>query len=99
MCNFVIRPIKSYATVDIFSADEEHAVKRGDYIQVAKVQGGAVVGFLNGNEELEVSLPLTTFVHTFTADQRKSGAVEKVREEEVNWYPKIKEKKDSKESK
>ena len=35
MCNFVIRPIKSYATVQLGSENEEdYVIKRGDVVDV-----------------------------------------------------------------
>jgi hypothetical protein len=83
MCNFVIRPIKSYATVDI---DEE--IKRGEYIQVEGVVNGHVKGTVNGDEKRLIAVPLAVFIHTFTANPKD---VETVRKEEAGWYPKPKE--------
>lgn len=93
MCNFIIRPIKSYATVDIVSLDETATVKHGDYIDVKQIQGGAVVGYLNGDDSVEVSVPLATFVHTFTANPKD---IERVRKEEADKYPKEKSEKTDK---
>ena len=82
MCNFIIRPIRSYATVDV---DEE--IKRGEYLEVEGVVNGHVKGTVNGEEDRLVAVPLAVFVHTFTANP---ADIEKVRKEEASWYPKPK---------
>lgn len=90
MCNFVIRPIKSYATVDLHN-QAGLLVNRGDYLEVTHVLDNNVVGKLNGDKQIEVGL--RTFVRVFTANP---DDIEKVKKQESDWFPK---KKDSKESK
>lgn len=95
MCNFVIRPIKSYATIDV-----DNEIKRGEYLEVEKIENGHVKGTVNGDESRLVAVPLAVFVHTFTANP---DDIEKVRKEEhktMGYDPdkKNKEKKDSKKS-
>ena len=100
MCNFVIRPIKSYATVDLMGMDTEDQetkvlIKRGESLDVKVVIGQEVAGELEDGKAL--SIPLSVFVHTFTANP---DDIEKVRKEEhktMGYDPN--KKKDSKESK
>lgn len=83
MCNFVIRPIKSYATVDItvnVEADEvgkTTIVQRNKSVEVSSVEPG-IVRF--STEDFESCfLDLSTFVHVFTANP---DDIERVRKEE-----------------
>lgn len=86
MCNFVLRPIKSYATLDLVDRDET-VIKRGDFVEVTHVERmssgvegkGSVAGYLNGEVTDVVTVPLDIFVHCFTANP---DDVEKVRKEE-----------------
>lgn len=102
MCNFVIRPIKSYATVDyaemkgVNGGEQNEVIKRGEYITVKYVTGDDVFGHLNGDESKPVTIPVSIFVHSFTANV---DDVTKVKEEETSWYPKKKEAKEKKDSK
>lgn len=82
MCNFVIRPIKSYATVD-YSQTDEVLVKRGEYVDVTEVVGNFVLGTVNGDTERNVEIHLSQFVHIFKANP---ADIEKVRKEEASWF-------------
>lgn len=93
MCNFIIRPIKSYCTVDILGFNKGKAeviVKRGDSVLVKLVNEKDVAAeFEDGSA---VSIPINTFIHSFTADP---ADIKKTKEEESKWFPKS-EKKEAK---
>ncbi len=96
MCNFIIRPIKSYATVDTRAYNETtkswEDVKRGETVVPKLVFGGCV--YFDGEDGVERTVNLGDFVNVFTADP---ADVKKVKDEEAKWFPKPKEeKKDSK---
>ncbi len=75
MCNFIIRPIKSYATVDVAASKvvsnkvpvsfENIVIKQGSTFDVKRVDSGYVYGLLEG-EESEVCVNMDDFVHTFS---------------------------------
>lgn len=79
MCNFVIRPIRSFATVDITLADGTK-IKRGDSLDVTHIEDGKVNGIIT----------FDTFTHSFTADP---ADIKKVKEEEAKWFKPAKESK------
>ncbi len=66
MCNFIIRPIKCYATVDVNegSSGSANPIKAGEAFTVKEVVDGSVVLVREG--DTVVNVPLTTFVHTFS---------------------------------
>lgn len=68
MCNFIIRPIECYATVDIVSTNHEsesaNDIKAGEKLTVSKVVDGKVCLVREG--ETVVYVPMATFVHTFS---------------------------------
>ncbi len=81
MCNFIIRPIKSYATVDIsLEAGENNdisQIERGDAVQVSHVVPEGVV--VRKDDKTTHVVPLSVFVHVFTANP---DDIDKVRKEE-----------------
>ena len=97
MCNFVIRPIKSYATVNVAAskvisssmpvAFENIVIERGTALDVKRVDSGYVYGNVEGMEQ-EVCVNMDDYVRTFTANPKD---IERVRKEEADWYPKPKE--------
>jgi len=97
LCNFVIRPIKSYATVNYTNVVDDVTVnvKRGEFIDVTEVDGEFVRGNLNGDENQPVTVLLSSFVHVFTAN---ADDVKTVKDQEAKWFPK-KETKEAKETK
>lgn len=108
MCNFIIRPIKSYATVDVGDVRTLHldgdldvslkTIPRGTAVEVTNVSSTGVHGKTTVNDtEYSVLIPLSVFIHTFTANPDE---VEKARKEEhktMGYDPN--KKKDSKEQK
>lgn len=73
MCNFIIRPIKSYATVDLFLQSAPGVTTRlyaGEYVTVKEVdQHGVVLASPSGEnfEDKElVWIPMNVFVHVFS---------------------------------
>ena len=88
MCNFIIRPIKSYATVDVTALDGQ-AIKRGDFVEVSTVDSNGVVnGKHMGNDP--VSFNMNAFIHTFTANPDDVTAVQA---QESKWFKTKKESK------
>jgi len=85
MCNFVIRPIKSYATIDLKAYNDAtkqwEDVKRGTAI-VPKFVFGSVV-YYDGDDGAERTINLDDYVHVFTANQED---VKKVKDEESKWF-------------
>lgn len=75
MCNFVIRPIKSYATIEVKTQNNK-VIKRGDVITVQSlsraVDGTDLVSFYIGEASIGSleHLPLNVFVHAFVNDQK-----------------------------
>ncbi len=64
MCNFIIRPIKSYATIDVTASDGQ-AIKTGEFVEVTSVESdGTVNGKHMGNDP--VSFSMSVFTHTFS---------------------------------
>ena len=67
MCNFVIRPVKYYATVDIVGENVE--VYEGECFQVTSINGNAVrvtaVEPKNG-EDYSTEIPVSVFIHAFS---------------------------------
>ena len=104
MCNFVIRPIKSYATVNVAAskvvtdkipvAFENIVIERGTALDVKRVDSGYVYGIVDGIEN-EVCVNMDDYVHTFTANP---DDIEKVRKEEHKAMGYDPNKKDSKKS-
>ena len=84
MCNFVVRPIKSYATVDVIVAKK--TIKRGDVVTVKDVsdkgvgvyEGGTAIGSV-------IHIPIDVFTHAFTANPKD---VDKVKKEEEDFFKK-----------
>lgn len=66
MCNFIIRPIKCYATVDIESdnSDSMNPIKAGDAMTVKGVYNDQVT-LVRDNDTI-VRVDISTFVHTFS---------------------------------
>lgn len=94
MCNFIVRPIKSYATVNVVvEHDEVVVIERGTAVTVLESGYdpiGNQLGVTVKHGENELIIPYEVFVHSFTADP---ADIAKVKEEESKWFPK-KEKKD-----
>ena len=75
MCNFIIRPIKSYATVDVMASKvvadvipttfENYIIKQGTSFDVKRVDGGFVYGNVDEFKS-EVAINLSDMVHTFS---------------------------------
>lgn len=94
MCNFVLRPIKSYSTVDVSVAEVNNEtntfwLERGSTFQVTNTSAGRVIGIVDGQYP-NVSVDIETFVHSFTANP---DDVEKCRKEEyktMGYDPKAK---------
>ncbi len=63
MCNFIIRPVDCYATVNI-ELDDELEITQGQKVKVSRVNEKFVV-IINplGNEK---NVPLEVFVHAFS---------------------------------
>lgn len=82
MCNFVVRPIKSYATADVSVAGK--TIKRGEVVTVKDVSENGV-GVYIGDTAIGsvVHIPFEVFVHAFTAND---ADVKKVKEEESTWF-------------
>jgi hypothetical protein len=66
MCNFIIRPIKCYATVDVNDDDSGSAnpIVAGEAFTVKSVTNGLVV--LVREDDALVNVPLEVYVHTFS---------------------------------
>lgn len=68
MCNFIIRPIKCYATVDITStkdiSESANDIKQGDELTVKEVHNGYVV--LVRKNDTVVNVSMETYIHTFS---------------------------------
>lgn len=66
MCNFIIRPIKCYVTVDLNLSDSGSAnpINAGDPLTVKEVNDTQVV--LVRDNDTVVNVPLEVFVHTFS---------------------------------
>jgi hypothetical protein len=64
MCNFVIRPVKSFCTIDIYSEPTKVLIKAGDSFTVSHIEGDTVVGDVNGTAGLAV--PLSVYIHSFS---------------------------------
>lgn len=96
MCNFIIRPIKSYVTIDttaVVSYSNGNAtttiLKAGTGVVPICIDSGEVVRFeANGYDN--VSVPLSVFIHAFTAD---SADINRVKEKEAKWFKPQKESK------
>lgn len=84
MCNFVIRPIKSYATVDVTAGGK--TLKRGDVVTVKDVSENGV-GVYVGEASIGavIHIPIEVFTHAFTANSKD---VETVKKEEENFFKK-----------
>lgn len=75
MCNFIIRPITSYATVDVAASKvisdkvpvsfENIVIKQGSTFDVKRVDSGYVYGNLKDVEN-EVCVNMDDFIHTFS---------------------------------
>jgi ribosomal protein L2 len=81
MCNFIIRPIKCYATVGIVSTNGEsesaNDIKAGEELTVSKVVDGKVC--LVRQSDAVVYVPMETFVHTFS-DKKPEAEKQKAKE-------------------
>ena len=73
MCNFIIRPVEAYATVDINSDDTTTELVAGQKVKVKHVAyDGVVVETENiGKETYEVKIPLEVYIHTFSLQNPK----------------------------
>jgi hypothetical protein len=83
MCNFVVRPIKSYATVDVIVSK---TIKRGDVVTVKDVSEkgvGVYIGEVSVGAVIHI--PFEVFTHAFTANPKD---VEKVKKEEEEFFKK-----------
>lgn len=90
MCNFVIRPIKSYVTLDIvkeYQGDKTVELERGQEVQVISMLNKSVLveATNKDNEKYEVRVPLDIFVHAFTANP---ADVEAAKKEEQKLFKK-----------
>lgn len=75
MCNFIIRPIKSYATVDVYIATTENSetlLKLGEFVTPKSVDGSGVVMAKVSGENFEKDkddlafIPMSLFTHVFS---------------------------------
>lgn len=84
MCNFIIRPIKCYATVDIESSDNVGAnpVEAGEAFTVRKVKDGGVI--LVRDNDTVVNIDLATFVHTFSDKDPNEKAKKQTNDNKVS---------------
>lgn len=81
MYNFIIRPIKSYATIDITALDGQ-VIKRGEYVELSMIDAyGTVNGKHMGRDD--VSFSMSAFTHSFTANALD---INKARAEEAKWF-------------
>lgn len=68
MCNFIIRPIKCYATVDIsletYEDTQEPNIKCGDAVTVKSIASDGVVA-TDGNGTYFI-IPMSVFTHSFS---------------------------------
>lgn len=69
MCNFIIRPIKCYATVDINTSQVQsgsiNEVKAGDALTVKEVTDRSMVVLVRDDDTI-VNIPMETFIHVFS---------------------------------
>ncbi len=65
MCNFIIRPIKCYATVDIETVGEGEDLKTGEVVTVKSVESNGRVVVVRENDKTAM-IPMEVFVHTFS---------------------------------
>lgn len=82
MCNFVVRPIKSFATVEVSAGGK--TIKRGEVVTVKDVSDKGV-GVYIGDTAIGtiIHIPFEVFTHAFTASDED---VKKVKEEESKWF-------------
>ena len=70
MCNFIIRPIKSYATIDTKAYNDEtkqwEDVKAGTEVTPKLVFAGAV--YYDDKDGVERTINLSDYVHTFSSN-------------------------------
>ena len=68
MCNFIIRPIDCYVTVDYKSDDSTTELETGQKVKVKHVTPYNVVVVAKNiaKENYEVSVPTEVFVHIFS---------------------------------
>lgn len=59
MCNFIVRPIKSYATIDLHDENGDVIIRKGDSVEIKSIKGDKVVSG-------DFSVPLSVFVHSFS---------------------------------
>jgi hypothetical protein len=59
MCNFIVRPIKSYATIDLYDESGDVIVRKGDSVEIKSIIGKNVVSG-------DFAVPLEVFVHSFS---------------------------------
>lgn len=60
MCNFIIRPVKCFATVNLSGEGEPVYIKAGDAFEVDRIEGRYVIS------KDDVSVPLDIFIHSFS---------------------------------
>ena len=68
MCNFIIRPIECYATLDYLSDKTTTELEAGQKVKVKHVTPHNVVVVAKNiaKEDYEVSVPIEVFVHIFS---------------------------------
>lgn len=82
MCNFVVRPIKSYATAEVKVANK--TIKRGEVVTVSGVSEEGVSVYMGDTAiGAVIHIPFEVFIHAFTASDED---VKKVKEEESKWF-------------
>ena len=60
MCNFIIRPVTSFATIDIFEENGDKIFEAGEKFEVSKLKGKYV---LDKNDK---GILLEVYIHTFS---------------------------------
>ena len=68
MCQFIIRPVDCYATVDYLSDKTSIELEAGQKVKVKHVSVDTVTVIAENvaKEKYEVNIPIATFVHMFS---------------------------------
>lgn len=88
MCNFIIRPIESYATNDVqaYDSDSTLTIPRGEVVYPHLVTEDGIIVSFGGSDEIRI--PINVFVHSFTASPDDIKGMK----EEENDYMGLKQK-------
>lgn len=82
MCDFILRPIKSYATVEITAGGK--TFKRGDVVTVKGISEDGVAVYMGDTAiGTVVKIPINVFIHAFIAGSKD---IDKVKQEEQSWF-------------